>query len=135
MPVDAPDFVAWTQPINVVVDTPVPTQPGTETAIAEVDREITAETTYQEVVSWTVTTAKIGILREVSMVSDNYAKALFKLEVGGTALFTNKAIQAPLTLPFPDVRLAGATVVKLSCKSSDGTSITVDGSISGKETG
>jgi hypothetical protein len=103
------------------------------TPIAKVDRYSGTDQTYKTVVSWTVSTGKRGDLKEVSMVTDNYSKTHFKLTIAGVEQFKDKLIQAPLTLPFPDNELNAGDVVLLECKSTDGTSITVDGSITGRE--
>lgn len=88
---------------------------------------------YQTVVSWTVSTGRKGDLREVSMISDNYTKTHFKLTIAGTVQFEDVTIQAPLSLPFRENELNAGDVVLLECKSTDGTSIVVDGSICGRE--
>lgn len=46
--------------------------------------------------------------------------------------FYDKIVQAALSLPWKDNKLASETEVKLEVQSSDGTSITVDGSLTGK---
>lgn len=46
--------------------------------------------------------------------------------------FQDKYIQAALTLPWKDNKLAAGMEVKWQAKSTDGTSIVVDGSITGK---
>lgn len=101
--------------------------------IARVGRYSGSEQTYQEVVKWTVSTGKSGELKEVSMVSDTLDKTYWKLTVGDDLQFEDKIIQASLTLPFPDNKLSEKTVVLLECKSSDGSSITADGMITGRE--
>lgn len=102
--------------------------------IARVDRYSGTDTDYKAVVTWTCTKGKRGELKEVSMVSDNYTKTRFKLVIGGTTEFEDKTIQAPLSLPFPDNRgVPSEQSVILYAKSSDGTSIKVDGSLTGKE--
>jgi len=106
-----------------------------EYAVSEVDRYSGAATEYQTVVSWTVSSSRLGILKEVSMVSDNYDKTLFKLTIAGEVKFEDVEIQTTLSLPYPDLVLAPGQQVLLEAKSSDGTSITVDGSITGKEVG
>lgn len=101
--------------------------------IAKLDRYSGTDTTYKTVVSWTVSAGKVGNLKEVSMISDTFAKTHFKLTIAGVEQFADKLIQASLSLPFPDNRLSPGDVVLLECKSTDGTSIIVDGSITGRE--
>jgi len=117
---------------NGVIEYALPPEVGVP--IAKLDRYTGIDTDYKTVVSWTVSTAKRGDLKEVSMITDNYSKTHFKLTIAGKEQFKDKLIQAPLSLPFPENRaiLAGQTVL-LECKSTDGTSITVDGSITGCE--
>jgi hypothetical protein len=103
------------------------------TSIAKLDRYTGTDTSYKTVVSWTVSTGKLGELKEVSMLSDTYAKTQFKLTIAGVEQFKDKVIQASLTLPFAENKLSAGDIVLLEAQSTDGTSITVDGSISGRE--
>lgn len=136
MPIqDAPDGTLWVQHVSVIVEAPVPPEPAHQYPAGDVDRYSGSATTYQEVAKWTVTADRTGELKEVSMISDQAAKTLWKLVIGATTIFTDVTIQSPLTLPFFDLKLAAATAVTLSCKSSDGTAIVADGSIVGKEIG
>jgi len=132
---DLPDYTKKIA-ITVTVGTEqVPVTSASESPVCEVDRYAGTDTTYQVVASWTVAADVIGYLAEVSMESSSYSKTYFKLVIGATTLFTDKTIQGPLSIPFADVQLAEGTVVRLSARSTDGTSITVDGMISGKEVG
>lgn len=104
------------------------------TPIARLDRYSGSDDEYQEVVSWTVTEGYEGVLHEISMVSTNYSKTHFKLVIAGVTQFEDKLIQSALSLPWKDNKLASESQVILYAKSTDGTtSITVDGSITGKE--
>lgn len=132
---DAPDGTLWVQQVSVVVSAPVPPEPANEVAAGDIGRYSGSATTYQELARWTVTAGKLGELKEVSMVTDEWEKTRWKLVIGATTVFTDLALQAILTLPFFDLRLAAATAVTLSVKSSDGTAIVADGSITGKEIG
>ena len=103
------------------------------TPVAKVDRYSGSDTVYQTVVSWTVSAGKRGWLQEVSMITNNFEKTQFKLTISGETLFQDKQVQASLTLPFPWNELTEGSVVLLECKSTDGTAILVDGSITGRE--
>jgi len=103
------------------------------TPIARLNRYSGSDQTYQEVVKWTVSTGKRGNLKEISMYSDNFDKTYWRFTVAGKVQFEDKLIPATLTLPFPDNELSEGDVVLIECKSTDGTSIKADGSISGKE--
>jgi hypothetical protein len=69
------------------------------------------------------------------MAADLWAKAVWQLTVGSETIMSDDVIQTALTLPFVEVSLVAGTEVTLSVKSSDGTAIVADGSISGKEVG
>ncbi|GAH55095.1 unnamed protein product [marine sediment metagenome] len=129
MVTDAPDF---TTKVNVVI---IPTAPELEHPAGEVNRYSGSATEYQSLCTWTVTASRIGELKEVSFVTNNYAKTLWMLVIGSDTMLEDVVIQAPLTIPYFDLRIASETVVALSVKSSDGTAIVADGSIVGKEIG
>jgi len=136
MPIqDAPDGTLWTQIVDVVVDIPVPGAPAHEFPAGAVNRYSGNAAAYQELAKWTVTADRIGELKEVSMVTDDYDKTVWKLVIGDTTVFTDIEIQAPLTMLFFDLRLAEAKAVILSCHSDGVTNIVADGSIVGKEIG
>ena len=132
---DAPDGVLIIEIGITLGNDVVPPSSLTELSIASLSRYSGSATTYQTVVSWTVAAGKAGALTEVEMESDTYAKTLWQLTIAGVVKFTDKFIQGPLTLIFPDVNLAAGAVVLLEAKSSDGTAIVADGTITGKEVG
>jgi len=92
----------------------------------------TTDSTYRVVVEWVVS-GKKGELKEVSMTTNVFAKTLFSLTVGKEAQFSEKKIQSALMLPFPENELGAGQGVTLLARSEDGTTITVDGSITGAE--
>ena len=69
------------------------------------------------------------------MISSNYSKTLLQVTIAGVVYVTGWAPQAAMPLIFEDLKLAAAAVVLVEVKSSDGTSITVDCVIVGKEIG
>ena len=125
----APD---WTQKIEVTINVG---QPSLERAAGDIGVYTGTSTSYQEVASWTVAAGKVGELKEIIILSNSYAKTLCKVTVGSVVYATDWAPQACIPLIFEDLRLAEAIVVKVETKSSDGTSITVDAVIVGKEVG
>uniref|UniRef100_A0A6M3XSF4 Uncharacterized protein n=1 Tax=viral metagenome TaxID=1070528 RepID=A0A6M3XSF4_9ZZZZ len=125
----APD---WTDQVQVVI---VEAEAEDEAAETQLDRLSTSSTSYGTVVSWTVTTDKIGVLHCIEMESDNYDKTRFQLTIAGVVQFTDIQIGASLSLEYPDVKIAAGSEVLLEAKSSDGTAINVDGDILGKEVG
>lgn len=95
-------------------------------------------TDYQTLALWRVGDlwglAK-GRIEEISVVSSDFSKTRFKLTVMGKVLFKDLQIQISLTLPLPPHEIPATEKVIIECKSSDGTNITVNGSITGKEFG
>ena len=125
----APD---WTQKIEVTINSG---QPQVEAAAGAAAALTTVSTSYQDVASWTVAAGKVGELKEILVLSSNYAKTLCKVVIGAVTYVTDWAPQSALPLIFEDLRLAAATVVTVSGKSSDGTSVVIDAAIVGKEVG
>lgn len=132
---DAPDGTLWVQQVDVVVDLPTPSQPANEQSAGGVGRYAGTDTDYQEVVSWTVTADKVGELKEITFLSDNYAKTNLQITVGAVVFATDWIVQGTIPLIFEDLKLAAGAVVKVECKSTDGTSIIVDAVIAAKELG
>ena len=132
---DAPDGTLWVQQVDVVVDLPTPSQPANERAAGGVGRYSGTDTDYQEVVAWTVAADKVGELKEITFLSDNYAKTNLQVTVGDIVFATDWVVQGTIPLIFEDLKLAAGKVVKVECKSTDGTSIIVDSVIAAKELG
>lgn len=132
---DAPDGTLWIQQVSVVLDVPTPPAPAHEYPISRVERYGGDDADYQEVDRWTVTDGRIGELKEISMVTDNFDETVWKLEIGGTVMWSAVKIMAPLTIPFFDLRLAAGKEVIIYCHSDGVTTIHADVSIAGKEIG
>ena len=135
MAIDAPDWVRQVVISVIVENVPVPPDAANQVAAGGKGRYTGTDTTYQAVVTWTVTAAKVGELKEILIISDLYAKTLLKVTVGSVTWATDWAIQSSMPIIFEDLKLAAASVIKVEAKSSDGTSITVDAIIVGKEVG
>lgn len=128
----------WVRRILITVNVenvPVIEEPAVEAAAGGVGNYTGTDQTYQEVVSWTVTADKVGELKEILIISDDYAHTLAQITIGTTAWATNWSPTSAMPIIFEDLRLAAATEVKIEVKSSDGTSIDVDAIIVGKEVG
>ena len=125
----APD---WTTKIEVTINAG---QPQSEQAAGAAAVLTTTSTSYQDVASWTVAAGKVGELKEILVLSSNYAKTLCKVTVGAVVYATDWAPQSALPLIFEDLRLAAAMEVLVEGKSSDGTSVVIDAAIVGKEVG
>lgn len=88
---------------------------------------------YQTVATWTVTTDRIGELKEIMVLSDDYELTEFKVVVDGVTWAEDWIMLSSMPLMFEDLRLAADAVVTVSARSTDGTSIIVDAIIVGKE--
>ena len=132
---DSPDWTYWDIPTIIIEDTPTPETSQNETPVVTLAEYEGTSETYQIVAQWIVSAGKCGILKEISMASNNYAKTLFQLSIGTVFYFDEQTLKQPLSLVFPDLKLPAATWVYLAVRSSDGSSILVDGSITGKEVG
>jgi len=135
MALDAPDFVTRVQVAVTVENVPVVPEVGTEVAAGASGAYTGTDQTYQSVAKWTVSADKVGELKEILIISSNYALTLVKVSVAGVDEPDDWAPQAAMPLIYEDLKLAAAAEVEVQCKSSDGTSITVDALIVGKEIG
>jgi hypothetical protein len=82
-----------------------------------------------------VAAAKLGELKEITILSSSYSKTVLQVTVGSVVFATNWTVQAAMPLIFEDLKLAAGQIVKVEVKSSDGTSIIVDAVITAKEIG
>lgn len=131
----APDWVRMVQ-IAVTVDlVPVVPKETEQRAAGGVGRYSGVLQTYQTVVSWTVAALKVGELKEILILSSDYTKTLLQVTVGSVTWATDWVKLSAMPIIFEDLKLAAAIVVEVEAKSSDGTSITVDAIIVGKEIG
>lgn len=130
-----PDWVRMVQVAVTVETVPIVPEPATEVVAAGIGRYSGTDQTYQVVKSWTVATDKTGELKEISITSSVLGKTHWKITIGAVAIIEDILIDAPLTIPYHDLKLAEETVVTVSCKSTDGSSINADASIVAKEIG
>jgi hypothetical protein len=130
-----PDWVRMVQVAVTVDNVPVVPEPATERAAGDTGKYSGSATTYQEVASWTIATAKVGELKEILILSDDYDHTEIKITVGAVTWCTDWAPQGAMPIIFEDLKLAAASVVKVETKSDDGTAIEVDAIIVAKEIG
>lgn len=123
----APD---WIKRIEITINQG---QPSVERAAGGAGNYAGSAQTYQSVVTWTVATGYVGELKEILILSDNYAKTKVKITIGVITWCTDWAAQGAMPIIFEDLRLAAASVVKVEAESSDGTAISVDAVITSKE--
>lgn len=132
---DLPDYTTAVQVAVTVEGELKYPEPASERAAGKTGRYSGTAQTYQEVASWTVAALKIGELKEIIILSDDYDHTYCQVTVGSVVYATNWIVISAMPLIFEDLRLAAATVVKVECKSTDGTAIVVDAVIVGKEIG
>jgi hypothetical protein len=125
----APDFI---QRIEVTINAG---QSSNERAAGGVGRYSGTDTEYQDVVSWIVATGKTGELKEILILSNSYALTLIQIIIGTVTWCTDWVMLSAMPIIFEDLRLAAGIEVLVQAKSSDGSSITVDAIITGKEVG
>lgn len=104
--------------------------------IAVVNTYSGSDTSYKTVAKWRIGDMwglGAGVIEEISMATNEYDKTHFRLSVMGKVLFKDLKLNRPLTLRFSPHEVPRGDHITLGCKSTDGTSIKVDGSITGKE--
>lgn len=130
-----PDWVRMVQMVVTVENVPVVPEPATERAAGDADKYSGTDTTYQTVATWTVATDKVGELKEILILSDDYDHTEIKITVGAVTWCEDWAPQGAMPIIFEDLKLAEAAIVKVEAKSDDGTAIEVDAIIVAKEIG
>lgn len=132
----APDGVLLQQIAVTVENVPVAPMPAIEVAAGGVGRYSGNDTGYQEVFKWTVAALKTGELSEISLASTTLSHAVWRVTVGTITWLANETLDAILTIPFYDLKLAPASVVKVEVHSDDvANTINASVSIVGKEVG
>ena len=102
--------------------------------VSRVDRLATNDAVnYLQVVEWTVAAGNEGDLHEVSMFSDDFSKTQFRLTIAGVQQWADVQVGTSLSIPYRANRLPAGAQVILEARSTDGTLVTLDGSISGAE--
>jgi len=106
-----------------------------EVAAGGIGRYSGVHETYQDVEVWTVTALKIGELKEILLISNDFPHTEFKVTIGTVTFCEDTIVRNIIPLVFGDLKLAAASVVKVEARSTDGTAIVVDAVITGKEIG
>lgn len=106
-----------------------------EYPILKVNRYSGTDQDYQELVRWDIPTGMVGDLHEISLVSDNDTLTRYRIIIGNVdqQLPTDRATQTPVSFPWRQNTIPGGSTVYVAVLSTDGTSINVDGMISGTE--
>lgn len=132
---DAPDGVLIIEIGITLGQDVVPPSSVLQEAVLALSRWTGSSASYQTVVSYTVPADKAAQLSGLEIAASNYTLAQFRVTIAGEVKFTDKQLQTAFNPVFPDVELKAGDVVLIEAKSDGATSITVDGSIEGKEIG
>lgn len=98
-----------------------------------VNRYTGTDQTWQMIVRWQIPTGYMGDVHEISVLSDNDSKTRYRVILGDVdqQLPTDRAMSTPVAFPWRATGIAGPRTVSVECRSTDGTSITVDAMITG----
>lgn len=131
-------FDDWIHAVEISVsveNAPVSADPTKETPIFQFGRYTGTDQTYQDVASWTVSSGRLGVLEHINFFSNNTAYTHYKILKDSTEIATDILIQSDFIPVWEDLKVAESVVIKVQAKSTDGTSITTDVIIVGKELG
>jgi hypothetical protein len=98
--------------------------------ITKLDYYTGSDTTYQTLVSWTVSAGYYGVLQEIAVTAT--ANARYRVTISGVEQFADKKIVSSVGLPVPANKITAGATVLVEVKSASG-SIEVNGTITGKE--
>ncbi len=130
-----PDWVRMVQVVVTVENVPIVPEAATEVAAGDAGNYNGASDEYQTVATWTVATGKVGELKEILIISDNYAKTLAQITIAGEVWETDWSPTSAMPIIFEDLKLAAGVVVLVEAHSDGVTTIDVDALIVGKEIG
>ncbi len=131
----SPPWITPTEFVVTVNNQPVSPEPSVERAWGGAGKYTGTDTDYQTLIACTVASDKLGELKEIIFYAADYTHVLLEIVVGEVTWATgwNPGTSEPVI--FEDLRLAAGVAVTVKVKSDDGTSITVDAIIVGKELG
>lgn len=86
---------------------------------------------WRELIRWDVPVGYIGDLHELSILSDNDTKTRYRVWLANVDQQwpTDRVTTTPLDLPFRDTKVPGGTTIYIEVRSTDGTSINVEASL------
>jgi hypothetical protein len=136
MATGAPDGTLLIQVVVTVEGVAIIPGPTLGVGAGGVGRYSGNDTTPQTVLSWTVTADKVGELSEISLASTTLSHTVWRVTIGSVVWLDDAILDAILTMPWYDLKLAGGTVVKVEVHSDDvANTINASVSIVGKEIG
>ncbi len=88
---------------------------------------------WRELIRWDIPIGYMGDLHEISILSDNDAKTRYRVFLANIDQQWpyDRQTTTPLTQPFRETKIPGGTSVWIELRSTDGTSINVESSLSG----
>jgi len=101
--------------------------------VLKVNRYTGTDQEFVELLRWDIPVGFTGDLHEISLVSSNDAKTRYRIFLGNVDQHvpTDRQTQTPLTLSWDRTVLPGGTSVWVEVRTTDGTAINVDGTITG----
>lgn len=122
-PLGTPAQIAEQQAIQQIFGTPV----------LKWNQYIGGDKEWRELVRWDVPIGYTGDLHEIALQSNNDAKTRFRIVIANVDqdIPTDRTLSTPTSFKWDRGILPGGTSVFVEVMSTDGTSITVDGSITG----
>ena len=101
--------------------------------VVKINRYSGNDTEWTELVRWDIPMGFTGDLHEISLLSDQDSKTRYRLVIGNIDqhLPTDRQTSTPLEMPWRRTVIPGGTSVYVEVVSPDGTTITVDGMITG----
>ena len=101
--------------------------------VVRINRYSGGDQDWVEFVRWDIPTGRTGDLHEIALLSDNDAKTRYRIVIGNIDqdIPTDRQTTTPMTLTWRRTILPGGTSVYIEVVSPDGTTINVDGIITG----
>jgi len=99
----------------------------------EINRYVGSDLDYRELVRWDIPIGFTGDLHEISLVSNDDAHTRYRIFIGNQKqnVPEDRQTSTPLTLPWDRGIILGGTSCWVEVRSTDGTEITVDGTMTG----
>ena len=101
--------------------------------VVKVNRYVGGDQEWRELVRWDIPAGFTGDLHEISLLSDQDSKTRYRVVIGNIDqdFPTDRQTSTPLEMPWRRTVIPGGTSVYVEVVSPDGTTITVDGMITG----
>ena len=101
--------------------------------VLKINRYSGVDTDWVELVRWSIPIGYTGDLHEISFSSNDDAHTRYRIFLANVdqQLPTDRQTSTPLTLPWDRTVLPGGSAVWVEVRSTDGTAIIVDGSLTG----